>query len=406
MDTKDFKAPKPSPLAMAVARAVMPLINRWYLKGLTLDINAESMARLKTTSGYPTVFAPNHAAHADPAVMFLLSKRLSQAFYYMTARETFDTGSFGAIRSFLMQHLGAYSIVRGTADRNAFRTTRQLLVNGAGPLVIFAEGEISRQNDTVMRFERGITQLCFWALEDMKKAGIGKPLYVVPLGIKYGYTHDMWDTIDTALTQLEREILPPAERTPVERYERLRRIGVEILSTLTKEYHAHLATGTLEAQIQELKEHILAHAENIMGIHSDADVLTRVRALKNLVDAEVYRDVEQMMAYERQVHEQQLQKFQLFYPDLERLINFIAISDGYVAEEPSPERFLEVISRFEREVFGTSKMRGPRIASIRVGEPKNLAACYDIYSTQKRETVEKITLELETAVQQLISDGL
>lgn len=403
MDTKDFKAPKPNRFAIAVANAVVPFVNRWYLKGLTLDIDVASITCLKKIDGHPTVFAPNHAAHADPAVMFLLSKRLSQAFYYMTARETFGKGYFGAIRSFLMQRLGAYSIVRGTADRNAFRTTRRLLVNGDAPLVIFAEGEISRQNDTVMRFEKGMTQLCFWALADMRKAGSSKPLYIVPLGIKYRYTHDMWDTIDTALTRLERQILPPEARTHIERYQRLRRIGVEILSTLMKEYHAHIAAGPLDAQIQAMKEHILSHAEKIMGIHSDADVLTRIRTLKNLVDAEVYRDVEQMTAYERQVHAQQLQKFQLFYPELERLINFIAISDGYVAEEPSPERFLEVISRLEKEVFGTSKMRGPRVAAIRAGEPKNLAACYETYSTEKKETVEKITLELETAVQHLIA---
>lgn len=403
MDTKDFKAPKPNRFAIAVAKAVVPFVNRWYLKGLTLDIDVASITCLKKIDGHPTVFAPNHAAHADPAVMFLLSKRLSQAFYYMTARETFGTGRFGTLRSFLMQRLGAYSIVRGTADRNAFRTTRQLLVNGDAPLVIFAEGEISRQNDTVMRFEKGMTQLCFWALADMRKAGSGKPLYIVPLGIKYRYTHDMWDTIDTALTRLERKILPTEARTHIERYQRLRRIGVEILSTLMKEYHAHIAAGPLDAQIQAMKEHILSHAEKIMGIHSDADVLTRIRTLKNLVDAEVYRDVEQMTAYERQVHAQQLQKFQLFYPDLERLINFIAISDGYVAEEPSPERFLEVISRLEKEVFGSSKMRGPRVAAIRAGEPKNLAECYETYSTEKKETVEKITLELETAVQHLIA---
>ncbi len=400
----DFKPPKPSAIVIKVAKALVPFISRWLLKELTLEIDAESIARLETTHGYPTVLAPNHAARADPAVMFLLSKRLSQPYYYMTARETFDKGHFGGIRSFLLQRLGAYSVVRGTADRNAFRTTRQLLSEGEWPLVIFAEGEISRQNDTVMRFERGITQLCFWALDDMKKAGISKPLYVVPLGIKYRYPQDMWHAIDTALTELERNVLPPTAHTPLERYERLRRIGIAILLTLADEYQFKVdATVSLDAQIQGLKEKILSHAEQIMGIHSEADVLTRVRALKNLVDAEVYRDIDGMTAYERKIHEELLQKFQQFYPDLERLINFIAISDGYVAEERSPERFLDVIVRLEREAFGESKKRGPRVASVRVGEPKNLLESYNTYKTQKRETVEQITLDIETAVQQLIS---
>ena len=399
----DFKPPKPSTTAIQIVKALTPLIDRLYLKGVTLDVDAESIARLKTTEGYPTVLSPNHAAHADPAVMFFLSKRLSQQYYYLTARETFGKGRFGGLQSFLLQRLGAYSIVRGTADRSAFRTTRHLLSKGESSLVIFAEGEISRQNDTVMRFERGIVQLCFWALDDMAKAGTDKPLYVVPIGIKYQYPKDMWNDIDAALTELETSILPPAERAPVERYDRLRRIGVAIFKTLAAEYQYKVdATLPLEVHIQKLKAQILSHAEKIMGIDSDADVLTRVRALKNLVDAEVYRDIEQMTEYERKIHEELLQKFQQFYPDLERLINFISISDGYVAEEPSPERFLEVIVRLEREVFGTSKMRGPRVASLRVGEPKNLRDCYDTYKAEKRETVEQITLELETAVQHLV----
>lgn len=401
----DFKPPKPNKTVIQVGKAILPLINRLYLKGLTLEVDAESVARLKTMEGHPTVLAPNHAAHADPAIMFLLSKRLSQWYYYMTARETYDKGKFKGLCGLLLQWFGAYSIVRGTADRNAFRTTREILTKGDAPIVIFAEGEISRQNDTVMRFERGIVQLCFWALDDMAKAEIHKPLYVVPIGIKYHYPQDMWDDIDIALTELEKNILPPADRVPIERYERLRRIGVAIFKTLAAEYQYKVdETVPLDVHIQNLKEQILSHSEKIMGIHSETDVLTRVRTLKNLVDAEVYRDIEQMTEYEPKIHEELLQKFQQFYPDLERLINFIAISDGYVAKEPSQERFLEVIVRLEREVFGTAKMRGPRVASLRVGEPKNLRDCYNTYKTEKRETVEQITIELETAVQTLVTD--
>ncbi len=40
----------------------------------------------------------------------------------MAACEIFDKGKLGGIRSFVMQRLGVYSIVRGTVDRNAFRT--------------------------------------------------------------------------------------------------------------------------------------------------------------------------------------------------------------------------------------------------------------------------------------------
>ncbi len=400
----DFKPPKPNLAVIKIVKAIMPLVNRWFLKGITLDIDPETIERLESTRGIPTLISPNHAASDDPYVMFLLSKHLSQPFYYMSAREVFDRGNLLGIRSAVMQRCGVYSVVRGTADRNAFRTTREILVEGKWPLVIFGEGEISHQNDTVMRFERGVAQFCFWAIDDMKKGEIETPLFVVPMGIKYRYTQDMWNVIDTALTNLERSILPSDARTPAERYQRLRRIGIAILSTLADEYQYKVEpTASLNQHIQGLKEQILTHVEKILGIQSESDILTRVRALKNIVDAEVYRDIDQMTEYERKIHEEQLQKFQQFYPDLERLINFIAITDGYVAEEPSAERYLEVIFRLEKEVFGKGSMQGPRVASIRAGEPINLLNYYEAYKTQKKETVEQITTELETEVRNLVA---
>ena len=265
----DFKPPEPSTAAIQFLRTLMPLVNRWYLKGLRLDVDAESIARLQAIRGHSAVLAPNHPAHEDPAVMFLLSKRLSQPFYYMAAREVFDKGRFGAVRCKLLQRVGVYSVVRGTVDRDAFRTTRKLLSEGGWPIVIFGEGEISRQNDTVMRFERGIVQICFWALDDMVKAEVDKPLHVVPVGIKYQYQRDMWDSIDAALGRLERHILPPAERTPAERYDRLRRIGAAVFRTLASEYQYEIDESvSLDVHIENLKDAILSRAE---GIHGNPD---------------------------------------------------------------------------------------------------------------------------------------
>ena len=97
----------------------------------------------------------------------------------------------------------------------------------------------------------------------------------------------MWNSIDAALARLERHILPPAERTPVERYDRLRRIGVAIFRTLAAEYQYEMDEAvSLEVHIERLKDAILSRAEGILGIQTEADILTRTRALKNLVDSQ------------------------------------------------------------------------------------------------------------------------
>ena len=397
----DFKPPKPNSLFIRVAQWLVPLVLRGPLKISKFVIDPESLEHLKAIANHPTVLVPNHADYADASIMFALSKRLEDQFYYMCARETF----IGSIRSFFMQRFGVYSVVRGSIDRGAFRTTRSLLTEGKHPLVMFAEGEISRQNDTVLPFESGVIQLCFWALDDMTKADAVK-LYAVPIGIKYIYDEEMWDEIEKALARLEREILPQRSPASEDLYERLRRVGAAVVSVLEREYRLQADENrSLNERIEQLRERILSQMEEFMGVTPQTTVLprTRVRALKNLVDAEIYRETEEISTYERQIHEQRLETFQEFYPDLNRLINFIAIYDGYVGENRSPERFLEVITRLEREVFGSSKPRGPRSAFMRFGTPKNLLDLYDTYKRQKKQTVQDITLELETEVQELIS---
>ena len=399
----DFKPPKPNALLIRVAQWLVPLVLRGTLKISKFVIDSESLEQLRRITNEPTVLVPNHADYADASIIFTLSKRLGTQFYYMCARETFSSG----FSSFFLQRFGVYSVGRGRIDREAFRTTRNLLTAGTHPLVIFAEGEISRQNDTVLPFESGAVQLCFWALDDMAKAGAVKPLYVVPTGIKYIYDAEMWDEIEGALARLEREILPKGSPAAADLYGRLRQIGAAVVSILEREYKLKVDENRLlNERIEQLREHILSQMEEFMGVTPQPTVLprTRVRALKNLIDAEVYRETEDISTYERQIHEQRLEKFQEFYPDLNRLFNFIAIYDGYVGETGSPERFLEVITRLEREVFGTSKPRGPRIAFMRFGAPKNLLDHYDSYKQEKKQTVQDITLELETEVQTLISD--
>ena len=90
----DFKPPKPNLSVIKVVNAFLPVVNKLYLKGVTLDIDPLTVERLESTRGNPTLISPNHAASDDPYVMFLLSKQLSQPFYYMSAREVFDRGNF------------------------------------------------------------------------------------------------------------------------------------------------------------------------------------------------------------------------------------------------------------------------------------------------------------------------
>ena len=403
----DFKPPKDNRFVIGSVKLLLPLLMRLTTKVSHVDIDSESLDRLKSTNGYPTILVPNHPSCADPHVLFALSARYGERFRYMCARETFDRKIAGLkLRGFFMTRLGVYSVVRGAVDRDSFRLTRETLAKQARKLVIFGEGEISHQNETIMPFESGIVQFAMWALNDMEKAGDLKPLYLVPVGIKYVYRNNMWDQIKEALANLERSVLPdPADR-PTDLYDRVKNVGGCLLTILAREYHLRLDEGaTLNDRILQMREHILSQMESFLELSSQSDrnPLRRVRAIQNRIDEEIYRDVDEMTEYERGVHAQRVDKFRQFYTDVRRIVNSIAIYEGYIGEDPSQERFLEVITRLEVEVYGRSNVKGPLDAFLRVGTPKNLLDSYETYKKQKRQTTQQITLELETDVQNIIA---
>ena len=98
----DFKPPKPHTLFIRVAQWLVPLVLRGPLKISKFVIDPETLEQLRSITNHPMVLVPNHADYADASIMFALSKRLGDQFYYMCARETFK----GRIRSYLMQRFG------------------------------------------------------------------------------------------------------------------------------------------------------------------------------------------------------------------------------------------------------------------------------------------------------------
>lgn len=403
----DFKPPKENKIVIGTVKLILPLLMRLFQKVVSVDIDATSFDTMKSIDGFPTIFVPNHPTHADSHLMFTLSKRCGRRFRYMAARETFDQQAGGKWRGFIMTRLGAYSIVRGAVDRDSFRLTRETLAKEEQKLVIFGEGEVSHQNETIMPFECGIVQFGFWALSDMERADNLKPLYLVPVGLKYIYKNDMWGEIDQALTNLEQSVLPEHTALPTQLYDRVKNVGAVLLMTLAKEYQLRLnKESALNEQIEMLRAHILSQMEHFMGIvpQPEAHPLRRVRIIQNQIDEEIYRDVDDMTEYEREIHTQRIDKFRQFFTDLRRIVNSIAIYEGYIGEDPSQERFLEVITRFEVEVFGRSKVKGPMDAFVRLGTPKNLLDAYEAYKKEKRQTTQQITVELETEVQNIVEN--
>ncbi len=388
----DFKPPKDSPFAIGLAKLLLPAILKVTLHDTQVEVVDGGLERFHCLCGLRTVICPNHSNHNDPEVMFALSKLVGEDFNFLAAREIFDYDQ--GWRGFWLQRLGCYSIVRGASDRESFKTTKSLIAANKKKLVIFPEGEISRQNDTLLHLEAGVCQMSFWALDDLVKRQDFEPVYILPVALKYIYRENIRQNLEAALYHIEeRMCLRGNMQDPL--YKRLGTVADSLLSTLEQEYNYKPAAGsTRNDRIVGLRGAIL---KNIAGylqleLRNGQSQLEQVRILRNALDDYIYSNGDEVWsAYQKKLHDEKTTKIKGFYRDLDRVLNFIAIYDGYLRERLTQERFAEVVDRFEVEVFGKSSTKGPRLVFIDPGRPIDLMLVYEQYRANKKVAIQQVT---------------
>jgi 1-acyl-sn-glycerol-3-phosphate acyltransferase len=213
---------RPATLHMPTLRlwnACLPFIMRRFCEVDGVEVPEPDLARLKAAAGERLIVTPNHPTNTDPVLIFALARAADIPLHYVACRETFDLA--GGLWGKVIQRLGAYSVVRGTADRESFRATRALLTSPGGKVVIFPEGEVHSQNDSLLPFHAGVVQLAFWAQEDLRKAGDAEgSVGLLPVAVRYRFTHDMSAPIERSLSRLE-DTLALDRPVGVDRYVRL-----------------------------------------------------------------------------------------------------------------------------------------------------------------------------------------
>ncbi|HXH60333.1 MAG TPA: lysophospholipid acyltransferase family protein [Fimbriimonadaceae bacterium] len=362
------------------------------------EVQIEGLDHLTGIKGQRAVITPNHPTNLDPLVMFHLSRVYGEPLNYLASRESFSVPVVG----WILQKCGAYSIMRGTVDRQAIKTTRSLLAEKSRKIVMFPEGLTYGQNDVLMPFHEGVAQFGFWALEDMAKAGVDAPMWYVPVGIRYAYMRDMSADVTSAVSRLEEYIgiVPPKGESV---YERLRAVGTSVVEGFEKAYGVRPEKGdTLDARIARMKDAWVSRTATAVGVEDKPEIPLgdRVRAVINALDRMNF--AQDASEFTKQTMRRRHQETAPLYKDMERAGRFLATGARYVADDPSDERYLEVISRIEEELFGFSQMRGPRRAVVTVGEPIDLRQYLDEYRGSSRSTVTIVTRVLEERVRELV----
>lgn len=395
-----FVPAKQNALVITLGEWCLPFVLK-ALHVCKVEFRPETLDVLQSISNDRVLICPNHPTNTEPAVVFGLAKGVRQRFHYLCCREAFSY--WGGAYGWLIQRFGAYSIVRGALDRSSFQYTRKVLSQPNAKVVIFPEGEVYSQNDTLLPFQNGVIQQGFWAMEEAKKQDDSAEVLILPLAIHYRFISDMRKPIERSLGHLE-SALGIASSSSTHYVERLKAIGASILERLERTYGVeHGESWSVQERMDAIKRAILRQAAQAVGI--DVGEGSLVEAMRRVINAAHQVTLEQpatQSRYDVQLWEQQRAHIQPVLMDLERLANWIAVYDGYVAEDPTQERIVQTLWRLEKEVFGRVYCTGPMECRVGNGDLVNLQDFWDGYRTSKRQVVDEVTQLVEARVQQAL----
>jgi hypothetical protein len=364
-------------------------------------ISAKDKEMLRDFKDKRLIYISNHPSTKEPPVTYVVSKYTYSRFYYMASREVFDWG-YGFVGN-VIQAIGAYSIIAGSADRESLKTTRGILAAPAGKLALFPEGEpTGAENDNLLPFQTGVTQLGFWGYEDALKLDSNAEIYVLPAFVKYRIDKDISEVqkeVDTSLEKLEKHYNLTKSGKTIE--ERLIGIGTalirenEILFGIKPD-----SSLDFDYRIGQLRHKILNHVADTVGLkkfNRDAHAIDKLRQILSIFEL-VQVGVPDPKG---ELPSKESAKWGRKY--CQKAYDLISLKSSYILDFPTPERIYEWIYRFESEAFGSFQQR-PHKAFVSFAEPLKLSQYYSQYksSKNKKEIVEGLTNTLRENIQALL----
>jgi hypothetical protein len=403
MSTESFIPPKHS----------IPFL--WFLDAslrnlLSLVFNIEDVIiqpsdqdLLKSLKKERVILISNHPSTKEPPITFLIGNSMYSRFSYLAGREVFDWG-YGLVGK-MIQAVGAYSIIAGTADRESLKMTRKILSSPEGKLVLFPEGEpTGAENDNLLPFQTGVTQMGFWGYEDALKIDPKAEIMILPAFIKYRFSEPIdvvqYD-VDKSLERMELKLnISKRGKTIVER---LFDIGRVLIEKNEKNYDIlPQPDQSFDYRIGQIRHKILNHVADTVGLkkfNREDDAINKLRYILS-----VFEMVSLGVADPKnELPSISSAKWGREY--LQKAYDFISIKTSYLEEFPTAERIYEWIYRFENEIFKSSKPRKAK-AYISFKQPIKLSERYKIYkaSKNKKQIVDELTMELRNNVLEMLNE--
>lgn len=317
----------------------------------------------------------------------------------------------GPIIGWLLQRSGGIAIHRGRLDRPALKQARESLSQGRYPLVVAPEGATNNLSEEMAPLEPGVAQLAFWAATDMATGHDQRDVHIVPVGIRYSWRRPNWSRVDARLKQLELHL--GLNQNPSKgRRERLLDLGMTLLSAL--EQLERIKPGqdqTMADRIAAYRLHGLQKGESHFGLRASGTLQERCRRIEQAGWDRIYRDnLDQLSPLERSLADWEAREADQQLTHMRLVEHFTSISGHYIKDQPSFDRFAEMVELLE-EAIGWIEDKpwhgrpsfGPQKVVISVAKPIAVQQRLAGYQRNRRQAVQELTSDLQEELETLMT---
>ncbi|HEY4233169.1 MAG TPA: 1-acyl-sn-glycerol-3-phosphate acyltransferase [Lacipirellulaceae bacterium] len=323
----------------------------------SVDSRHVERLRASVAAGNSIMLAPNHCRLADPMV---LGKMALEADCYLFAMASWHLFKQSMFQSFMIRRMGAFSIYREGNDRQAIDTAIDILVSKQRPLIMFAEGAMTRHNDLVREMMDGPSFIARQAAKRLKKQNRPGQVVIHPVAIRYAFDGDLDKSVTPTLEHLETQ-LSWQPQSHLSLVGRIAKIGEAFLALKEVEFLGATQQGNPYQRAQHLIDSVLARLETDWQIKdATGGVIARVKRIRTAILTE-------MMATQLSIEERDRRWRDLaasYY--VQQISNYPR--DYILREKNLPERVIETVERLEEDFVDEARKYEPFHAVVEVGE--------------------------------------
>jgi 1-acyl-sn-glycerol-3-phosphate acyltransferase len=358
---------------------------KWGIEGLEFHGLERLQASLK--AGHGVILAPNHCRPCDAFMLTLLGAELRQPFYVMASAHLFMKSP---IQRWLLCRAGAFSVFREGLDREALKTASQILVDALRPLVIFPEGVITRGNDRLGYVMDGVAFIARSAAKTRVKTEPAGQVVIHPIALRYTFGGDLRQSIEPVLDMIEQRLgWRPYFGTSL--VERVRRLGEALLTVKEIEYFDAAQVGSRAERLPRLIDRVLGPLEEqYLSGQREATTVARIKKLRVAILPALIEGkctAEEQAARWRHLDDCTFAQALESYPR------------GYIDGEPTTERLLETVERFEENTADTCRVHRPMHCRVEIGE------ALPVTTERHRGEADPLTVQLEERLKTMLSES-